>query len=281
MFQLIRKLIILTAALPFAAMLSAREPEPVRPVSSAWMAEVGSSHLADTYLSPIRYSGMHYGLTYSRLQAMKSPLLPCVQGWELGLSFDKTRNRAGNATMLGARVDGSWRMMRRWQLPLGFQAGVGGYVGAEFGALYLSRNSNNPAQAIGAAGIGPEGFVQWAGQLKKLPLAVRWQLSSPLVGAFFCPDYGELYYEIQLGNRSDLVHFAWPGSRRSVRSLLSVDLNFGRSTLRLGYSFNALSAKANNVTSRRISHAAVVGIVCDLVTINPRKSDANILPAYY
>lgn len=279
MFQLIRKIIILSAASLLWQPLSALEPE--RPVSSAWMAEAGTSHLADTYLSSLKYSGMHYGLTYSRLQAMKSPLGRCVQGWDLGFSFDRTHSSAGNTTMLGAQISGSWRMMRRWQLPQGFQAGIGGYAGAEFGALYLSRNSNNPAQAIGAVCIGPEAFVQWSGKLKKLPLAARWQVSSPLAGAFFCPDYGELYYEIQLGNRADLVHFAWPGSRRAIRSLLSVDLNFGRSTLRLGYSFNALSAKANNVTSRRISHAAVVGFVCDFLTVNPRKTDANILPAYY
>lgn len=245
------------------------------------MAEIGSAHIADTYLSQSRYGGMHYGLTYSRLQAMKSPLLQCIQGWEVNIGYSSARNRAGNARMLGANVEGSWRMMRRWQLSAGFQAGIGGYASAEFGALYLSRNSNNPAQAIAAASIGPEGFVQWAGQLKRLPLAVRWQVSSPLTGVFFCPDYGELYYEIQLGNRSDLVHAAWPGNRRALRSLMSVDLNFRRSTLRLGYRFNGVSAHANGITSRNIIHCAVVGFVCDLVTINPRNCDAKTVPACY
>lgn len=251
----------------------------VRPVSSAWMAEVGSAHLANTYLSSEKYAGQHYGLTHSRLQAMK--LRGCVQGWDLGLSFSTARNRAGNSRMLGAEILGSWRIMRRWYLPKGFQLGIGGMAEADFGALYLQRNSNNPAQALGALSVGPEGFVQWAGKIKRLPLAVRWQGSSPLLGAFFCPAYGELYYEIQLGNRSDLVHFAWPGSRRAVHSLLSVDLNFGRSTLRLGYHLNALSSKANNIIDRQISHCAVIGVVCDLVTINPRKNDEKLLPALY
>ncbi len=258
---------------------AASAQEPVRPVTSAWMAEVGTSHLADTYLSPLKYSGMHYAVTYSRLQAMKRPTL--VQGWDAGIVFDRAKNPSKNATMLGARVEGSWRLMHRWHLPHGFQVGAGGYAGLEAGALYLSRNGNNPAQALAAISVGPEAFAQWAGKLGKLPMAVRWQASAPLLGAFFCPDYGELYYEIQLGNRSDLARFAWPGSRRQLRSLLSVDLNFGRSTLRLGYRFDALSAKANYVTSRRITHAAVIGVVCDLVTINPRKTDAQTVTAYY
>lgn len=260
-----------------AATVSAQEP--VRPVTSAWMAEAGTSHLADTYLSPLKYNGMHYAISYSRLQAMKRTSL--VQGWDAGVIFDRAKNPSKNATMLGARFECSWRIMYRRHLPVGFQVGAGGYAGLEAGALYLSRNGNNPAQAIAAVNVGPEAFVQWAGRLRKLPLAVRWQVSAPMLGAFFCPDYGELYYEIQLGNRADLAHFAWPGSRRQIRSLLSVDLNFGRSTLRLGYRFDALSAKANNVISRRISHAAVIGVVCDLVTINPRNTNAQTVTAYY
>lgn len=257
----------------------ATSAEEVRPVASAWMLGAGTSHLADTYLSPVRYSGVHFGLTYSRLQAMRS--LPCVQGWNLGATVDRAENPAGNATMLGARIEGGWRMMRRWRLPSGWSAGIGGYAGAEFGALYLSRNGNNPAQAVASVAIGPEGYVQWTGKIRRLPLAVRWQASTPLLGAFFCPDYGELYYEISLGNHSGLAHFAWPGSRRAVDSLLSLDLNLGRTTLRLGYRLSAVSARANNVTSRRIEHAAVLGVVCDFITVNPRSSDAKTVSAYY
>lgn len=277
MFQRFIKIFIATAIT--SASICAREP--ARPVSSAWMAEVGSSHLANTYLSPEKYAGERYGITYSRLQAMKGGLEACVQGWDLGLGFDHAKNRIGNSTMLGATLEGSWRMMRRWRLPAGFQAGIGGYAGAEFGALYMSRNSNNPAQALAAICIGPEAFAQWSGKLRKLPFALRWQVSSPLLGTFFCQDYGELYYEIQLGNRSDLVHFAWPGSRRAVKSLFSLDLNFGRSTLRLGYRFDALSAKANDITTRMISHCAVIGVICDFVTVNPRNHNEKLLPALY
>lgn len=246
--------------------------EPLRPVASAWMAEVGGAHLADTYLSPLKYEGVHYSLTYSRMQAMKRTTL--VQGWEVSIAFDDSK-------LLNLTLDGSWRMMRRWRLPYGFQVGIGGYAGMQAGVMYMSKNGNNPAQALASITVGPEAFAQWSGKVKKLPMAVRWQVSSPIAGAFFCPDYGELYYEIALGNRSDLVHAAWPGSYRRVRSLLSLDLNFGHHTLRLGYRFDAVSSRANNITSRRISHAAVVGIVCDLVTINPRKNDSQTVTAYY
>lgn len=253
--------------------------EPLRPVASAWTAEVGTSHLADTYLSPVKYSGLHFGLAYGRMQAMKRTTL--AQGWNVSLGFDRALNPAGNAAMLCLDLEGGWRLMRRWRLPYGFSAGIGGYVGVRAGVLYLSRNGNNPAQALASATVGPEGYAQWSGRLGRLPLSVRWQASVPLAGAFFCPDYGELYYEIALGNRRNLAHFAWPANYRRLKSLLSVDLHLGKSTLRLGYGLEAMSTHANHITSRRITHSAVIGVVCDFITINSQKHDRQTVTAYY
>lgn len=275
---MLKRFCIIICALAAATSVSSGL-EPVRPVSSAWTAEAGTSHLADTYLSPVKYSGLHFGLGYGRLQTMKRPTL--VQGWNVSLGFDRALNPAGNAAMLGLDLEGGWRIMRRWRLPHGFSAAVGGYAGVRAGVLYLSRNGNNPAQAHASATIGPEGYVQWSGRLGRLPLSVRWQASTPIAGAFFCPDYGELYYEIALGNRENLAHFAWPGNFRRLNSLLSVDLHLGKSTLRLGYGLEAMSTRANHITSRRITHSAVIGVVCDFITINPQKHDAQIVTANY
>lgn len=246
--------------------------EPVRPVSSAWTLNIGTSHLADTYLSPIKYSGQHYGLEYARRQAMRNTTL--AQGWNFGVCFDRAKNPAGNATMLGARLDGSWRIVRRWQLPKGFAVGAGGYAGAELGALYLNRNGNNPVQAQAAINIGPEVFGQW----RKGRYTMRVTAATPLLGAFFCPDYGELYYEISLGNHSDLAHCGWLGNYRQLICRADVDICLGKTTLRLGYKFNGLSSKANNITSRRIEHSATIGIVTDFITIDPRH--AKVITAF-
>ncbi|MBE6305324.1 MAG: DUF3316 domain-containing protein [Bacteroidales bacterium] len=255
--------------------------EVIRPVNSAWSAEVGVSQLADTYLSPVKYSGEHYGLSYSRRQAMTLP--DFLQGWDVNLSFDNAKNPAGNARMLAMRVQGGWRMMHSWKLPKSFSIGLGGYIGAEFGVLYLSRNGNNPAQADAAFSIGPQVYAQWNSKLGKLPLRIRAEAWSPLIGGFFCPDYGELYYEISLGNHSGLFHFGWPGNRRRVNGLLSVDFDFGKSSLRLGYKFDAVSSKANHITHRRIEHSAVIGVVCDFINLNSQNAlhDAQIITAYY
>ena len=46
--------------------------EILRPVTSAYSIEVGSSHLTDTYLTPLNYDGWTAAMSYERLQA--SPL---------------------------------------------------------------------------------------------------------------------------------------------------------------------------------------------------------------
>lgn len=258
-----------------AGSLTCAASDIVRPTESTWMAEAGSSHLADTYLSPVKYSGSHFGLSYSSRRLSARPGLST--GWDVSVSFDRAKNPAGNATMLGGRVEGSWQMTRRYTLSRGIQLGVGGYASAELGALYLRRNGNNPAQAVASVTIGPQVFAQWS----RSRYTLRLEATSPLAGAFFCPDYGELYYEISLGNRSGLTHFAWPGSFRRIKSLLSLDINLGNATLRLGYRLDATSSRANHITSRRVEHSAVVGISCDFITLYPRKpiKDAEIL--YY
>lgn len=257
--------------------------EPLRPVNSAWMLGAGSSHLADTYLSPVKYGGTAFSLTYSRLQAMRQRPLCLAQGLEFTLEFERAKNPAGNATMLAAGIAARWNFWWRRNLGHGLSIGAGGSIDVEVGAVALMRNGNNPVQAEAAASVGPQIYGRWTSRLGRMPLALTWQLWTPLAGAFFCPDYGELYYEISIGNRSGLVHFGWPANRRQLRSLLSADLALGNASLRLAYRFNALSANANNITARRIAHEAVVGIVCDYVSINPRKplKDAQIITAYY
>lgn len=256
----------------------------LRPVESAWMLEAGSSHIANTYLTPTKYSGYNLGVTYARMQAMKQQPLRLSQGIELSLRFQRGKNPAKNSSMYAAKINLSWRILHRWQLGHGISAGIGGYIGIDGGALILMRNGNNPVQAEACAAVGPEGYIQWKPSSPKLPLTLRLQAKTPLAGAFFCPEYGELYYEIALGNRSGLCHFAWPGSYRRICALLSADLCLGNTTLRIGYRIDAKSAKANDVTSRNVMHSAVLGIVCDYLTINPSCRNlerAKVITAYY
>lgn len=56
---------ILLAAISISSAGHAQEEiEILRPVNSVYTLEAGSSHVTDTYLSPIKYTGWHLGLKY-------------------------------------------------------------------------------------------------------------------------------------------------------------------------------------------------------------------------
>lgn len=280
----------LTVSSIFFSLLSllfvARAESPLRPVTSAWTVEAGSAMLANTYLSPLRYHGWRGGVGLERWQAMRFRPRQWVMQLTVGATIDRTLSPARNSVMWGLDFSGSWAMMWRARIGAvpGLTLGVGPRADLNLGVLYLPRNGNNPAQAQAALTVGATGYATYSRRLGRLPVVLRWQPSVPLVGAFFCPDYGELYYEISLGNRSGLVHCAWPGSYRRFRSLLTADLRFGATALRLGYRADVLSTRANGITDRSVTHTATLGISGEWMMLNPRhrlSADAEVISAFY
>lgn len=250
---------------------------PIRPVLSAWTIGIGSRHLADTYLTPLKYQGWSGSIAYERLQA--TPWQPERWVMQLKLSADlcRTKNPAGNALMWGAEVHASWGMMRRWNMAHGFSAGIGPALRAEGGCLYNARNGNNPASAKGAVTIDAIAFVANSFSIGRLPVTVRYQPSLPVIGAFFSPQYDQLYYEMYLGNTSGLVHTAWWGTRFKLDNLVTVDLHLGPTSLRLGYECNWMNSRANNITTRNITHRFVIGATVNWTGIKKTKSAIQAL----
>lgn len=258
--------------------------ETLRPVSSAFMLDAGSTHLLDTYLSPLKYTGWHTAFFYERNQAMKfSPSL-WRQQLSLGVEINRGENQARNASMLYGNLEASWAMSRIWQLPGRFWLSAGGRAGGNLGGIYNDRNSNNPAAVKADLYVGVTASAGWTVNLWKLPVNLRWQTSLPLLGVFFSPEYDELYYEIYLGNHHGLAHCGWPGNFFRWDNLLTADLALGTSSLRLGFRSRIYSTEVNHITTRTFSYAFVLGVVTDWLSVSPRKklpaSDSNVEWAY-
>lgn len=255
------------------------------PVTSAYMLEVGSAKLADTYLTPLFYNGWHASMSYERNQAMRF----APDRWSMQLmaraTFDRAQNPARNAAMLNAECELRWGMQRRWQLPImGFRAGIGPAIDLRGGALYLSRNGNNPASAKGAITIDALGFVSYNIAIGNLPITFRYQADLPMAGVYFSPDYGQLYYEIWLGEHSGLVRPAVWGPYFRLDNLLTADLHLGATTLRLGYHNDIISTKTHGIVSRRVTHALAVGVVTEWISLNTRNrnyEEARVISAIY
>lgn len=266
---------LLLASLPVVAEDSG-DVAVERPVAAAYTIEAGSSHLADTYLSPLRYSGWRTTLRYDRMQAMRFDPERWVMQLDFSATVDRTVNPVRNATIWYGGLEFSWGMMRRFWRSGNFSAMGGGEARINLGALYASRNGNNPVSAKGALTLGLTGRLTWRGRLGRLPLTVAWQPTLPVAGAFFAPDYGQLYYEIYKGERDGLAHAAWWGNYFRLDNALTADLHFGATSLRVGYRCNYLLTKVNDITSRMISHTAVIGVSGEWLSVNPRRRSANV-----
>lgn len=276
---------LLAPALAWAAAPSPADSLPiVRPVTSAFMLEAGSSHIADTYLTPLRYAGWHGALAYQRRQAPGFSPRKWVMDLRGELNIDRAQNPARNAAIWSLDLAASWSLDRRWGLAPGLTLAVGGYTGINAGMLYLARNGNNPVAAKGAWELGAHAFAAQRLSLFGRNVTFAYDVAMPLTGVFFTPDYGQLYYEIWLGERSGIVSGIWPGNYFRLDNRLTADIHFGATSLRLGYSCDIHSTKARGIGSRHITHAAIVGVVCEWLSLRPGSQltpDARIISAAY
>ncbi len=280
--------ILLSAIIALAAVFTSIAGESditvLRPVMSAYTFEIGSSRIADTYLSPLRYTGWSAAFAYERMQAMKF----APEKWMMSLGFEagleRTLNQSGNATIWGAGLTARWGMMNRITTIGPVKIAVGGSTTLNIGALYTSRNGNNPVAAKASWTVNATAMAWYNVKIKSLPITLRWQPTLPLTGCFFSQQYGELYYEIYLGDHSNLAHWAWPGNYFSLDNLLTADIRFGATALRVGYHSSILSTKVNNITTRLISNSFVIGVSGEWLSLSPDRhisADTRIISTIY
>lgn len=256
--------------------------EPLRPVTTSWTVSAGSSHLADTYLSPLKYNGWSTTIGFNRLQVLPwKDANSWISRLDIKGNLDRALNPAGNATMWGAEFHAAWGAMKRWKLSDRIFIGAGPSLRVEAGCLYSIRNSNNPASAKCAVTVDAIGFISWSHSIGKFAFTLSYQPSMPVIGAFFSPRYDELYYEIYLGNHSGLIHCAWWGTRFKLDNLVALDIHLGKASLRLGYDNSVMTSRVNNLTTRMIYHRAVIGYTASWLSAGAVSSNHAINSSLY
>lgn len=273
-------LCVMLSAMAFAQ----DEPTTLRPVTSSYTYEIGEATLANTYLTPLKYKGWDMALNYERMQAMKFNPEKWVMRLTAGIDLNRTDNPAKNATMWRLVADFSWGMTYRFKLPHNLTLAGGGSTSLDLGCVYNARNGNNPVAVEAAWTVNLTGYASWNVKIGRLPVTLRYQPTIPLTGVFFSPDYGELFYEIYLGNHSGLAHCAWWGNYFRMENLVTADMHLGATSLRVGFRNNILSTSINDITTRTITYSAVIGVTTEWISLNPsRKADNNarIISALY
>lgn len=252
-----------------------------RPVTSSYSLEWGSTTIVDTYLSPLKYNGQSLSLSGSWLKAMRQNPQRLIMSFDASIHASQALSPAKNSRLYEMGIGFSWSMLYRWRPIAGLQLAAGGSTMLDIGAIYLARNSNNPVSAQASIDIAVAGMASYSFKIGRLPICISDRLSLPIASAFFSPDYGETYYEIYLGNRSDLVHYGWWGNHFRFNNLLSADISLGNVALRIGYRMNIKSSFVNNINTHINSHALVFGLTSDWLNVTNPKENAVSIPAIY
>lgn len=230
-------------------------------VTNSKMLGIGATRLLDTYLSPEHYSGTEVRFvdhTIRQKPSRKWVTEIMHQGY-----LSRSKPRSKDATQVGGMYTLSWGRLRQWQLFGGdIDLRVGGMGDLNFGFLYNTRNSNNPAQARASITASPVAAAAWHFQLWKSQCHLNYELSVPLFGVMFSPNYGQSYYEIfSRGNYDHNAVVTTPFSAPSMRHLLTFDFTLWKTIFRVGYLGDYQQYKVNSLKYHNYSHLFVLGFV--------------------
>lgn len=240
--------------------------------TNALMLGVGYTNMLDTYLSPEKYRGTDLRFLSHTRRERDSVRLVHQFLHEGDLAF--AENRAGNGNEIAGGYTFEYSLLRKWQLPIGgcnLRLLAGGTAELTAGFVYNTRGSNNPAQARLSLQVKPTVAADLAFRLfrrQTRPFVLHYELSAPLCGLMFSPNYGQSYYEIFA--RGNYDHNCVPttiGSTPSLRQMLSLDFRALRTTWRIGYLGDYRQTSVNNLKTHTYTHALVIGIVKTFRTV--------------
>ena len=239
-------------------------------VTNAQMVAIGATEILDTYLSPEKYSGteLRYLSHTTRVEADSRYTQQIIHQASLCNATD----RSGDGSEVAGLYTFSYARHYNWQLMGGrLHVKAGGMADLNLGAIYNTRNQNNPAQMRLSMMVAPSAVAICPFRVKRLRCSARYELSVPLVGVMFSPNYGQSYYEIfSRGNYDHNVVPVTVFSAPSMRHLLTLDLKWKKTTYRLGYLGDFQQAEVNQLKQHVYTHAFMIGIVRHFKTIHIR-----------
>lgn len=235
------------------------------------MIGIGTAEILDTYLSRENYRGPEISyLSHTTRERDDSRISRQIvhQG-----SFAWLDNRAGN----GRELFSMYTFQYAWHynyllLQDKLQLKAGSMIDTSVGFLYNTRNSNNPAQAKAQFGIAVSASANYKFRIHRGYHNVRYEISFPLAGIMFSPNYGQSYYEIfSQGNYDHNIVPTYLGNTPSLRQTITLDFDLLHTTVCVGYLGNYRQAKVNGLKYHHYTHALTIGIVkkFQLIKIRP------------
>lgn len=245
-------------------------------VTDIKMISIGPNNILDTYLSPEQYTGLELRFIDQmeswkiNPESLKDADYPCpseAPRWtsllthQALLSYGKPRSE--DASYIYGLYSFTYALQHHWHFYANrLELRAGGQAEIGLGFLYNTRNGNNPAQARAYLNLAPSGSARYHFTIKRKPAALQYELSVPLLGVLFSPNYGQSYYELfSKGNYDHNIVVTTPVSAPTLRQMLSFDFTIKNDMFRIGYLGDYEQAKVNNLKYHTYSHLFILGYV--------------------
>jgi len=250
-----------------------QEEKPIPLTYQSTMVGFGTSHIYDSYLSPLKYNGINIGLIYEQMRMMGLGNGNFASQHQFFIDYSYTENNTKTASDQTGLFEYNYGIPYRFNLNENFQVFVGPQAGVLLGFIYNSRNGNNPASAKVNVNAGLLGIAAYKLMIKSQPFRFRYQLNLPVIGSMYSPQFGESYYEIGLGNSEKLFYVSSFHNHFTFKNMLSVELPLNWVTIRAAWVNSFYQTKVNDLTTQCRSNTFYLGVSKDFYVVSGRKPD--------
>lgn len=274
---------------------SAHEPYKVSPRNpeheNILHISYGGLWQQDQYLSPLLYSGQRVGIGNEWWQPFRRTP---VKGWRMLSAdtahiadhavqghwahvgrfdgqFGRTYSAAYTNLIYSLGVSGGWGACYNWRFRrTGIELLLGPYIDFDWLGKLHASSVNKPYSMDVALDLCAMGGISWSFRARRTSYRLRYLARANVVGVDFLPDYWQSYYEITEGVPGR-VRCTTLTNHRTLRHELTMDMQFIRSTWRVGIKHEYVEYGERGMMFSREQVSAVVGCIWHY-RIHPAKS---------
>ena len=273
--------------------LQAQSESTIIPISALWegygvehenvlMVRYGGLWQQDMYLSPLLYSGMRVGIGNEWWQVFRRSR---ERAWgdtqrvggrwghvgKVDGQFGWTYSSAMTNVVYSLGVAGGWGAYYDWTFyKSGVELLVGPYLDFDWLGKLHGSSVNKPYSMDVALDLCAMAGVRWSFHGRKTSYRLQYLARVNMVGVDFLPDYWQSYYELSEGVKGD-VRCTSLTNHRMLRHALTLDMQFKRSTWRVGVEHEYLEYGKKEMMFSREQVSVVVGCMWHY-RVNPSKS---------
>ena len=196
--------------------------------------KIGTGYQLDTYLSPMGYSGMCYGLGNEWWQAFRHAPANWAHVGRADIGLTNYYNRAHTNRYLGVQLAAGWGAFYEWKwLDDRLRVQLGPYLDVFFSVREQASNVNKMVSFDAAIDVMAMSGISWSFYGKKTSYRLSYLIRTNLIGFDYLPEYWESYYEITQGVPGQ-PRCSGHWNHNTIKHQLSLDMQFSHSTWRIG-----------------------------------------------